>query len=79
MIAHRLSTIRRANAIFVVKNGKIAESGTHEQLLQAGGLYTLLHELQFNHEDELSMLAPDEAAAGLVGSKSARVATETAN
>jgi ATP-binding cassette subfamily B protein len=79
VIAHRLSTIRRANAIFVVKNGRIAESGTHEQLLQAGGLYTMLHELQFNHEDELSMVAPDGAAAGLMGSNDARVATETMN
>lgn len=47
VIAHRFSTIRRANTIFVVENGRIVESGTHEQLLPSGGLYTKLYELQF--------------------------------
>jgi ATP-binding cassette subfamily B protein len=58
VIAHRLSTIRRADNILVVKSGKIVESGTHEQLLHAGGLYTLLYELQYQHEDEVSNLTP---------------------
>lgn len=57
VIAHRLSTIRRANAIYLIKGGRVAESGTHEELLRAGGLYTLLYELQFQHEDEVSDLA----------------------
>jgi len=43
VIAHRLSTIQAADAIFVVKDGSIVEQGTHDQLLQAGGLYTELH------------------------------------
>jgi ATP-binding cassette subfamily B protein len=43
VIAHRLSTIQAADAIFVVKDGSIVEHGTHDQLLQAGGLYTELH------------------------------------
>lgn len=47
VIAHRFSTIRRANTIFVVENGRIVESGTHEQLLPSGGLYAKLYELQF--------------------------------
>jgi subfamily B ATP-binding cassette protein MsbA len=47
VIAHRLSTIRNANVIFVVNDGGIKESGTHDQLMQAGGLYAQLHELQF--------------------------------
>jgi ATP-binding cassette subfamily B protein len=63
VIAHRLSTIRRANAIFLVKNGRIVESGTHEQLLKAGGLYTMLYDLQFHHEDEISNLTLSGAAA----------------
>jgi len=47
VIAHRLSTIRRADVIFVVKEGEIVEQGTHEQLLKRHGLYAELHELQY--------------------------------
>jgi subfamily B ATP-binding cassette protein MsbA len=51
VIAHRFSTIRRANNIFVIEDGRIVESGTHEHLLPSGGLYTKLYELQFRQED----------------------------
>jgi ATP-binding cassette subfamily B protein len=47
IIAHRLSTIRRANRIVVLENGKIVESGTHQELLAANGSYHRLHSLQF--------------------------------
>ena len=40
MIAHRLSTVTNADRIYVLKDGKIAESGTHETLVDAGGVYT---------------------------------------
>jgi ABC-type multidrug transport system fused ATPase/permease subunit len=46
VIAHRLSTIRHANKIIVLKNGAIVESGTHEELTKANGLYHNLVELQ---------------------------------
>ncbi len=46
VIAHRLSTIRNVDRILVLKQGVLAESGSHEQLLAAGGLYASLYRLQ---------------------------------
>ena len=63
VIAHRFSTVRRADAIFLVKNGRIVESGKHEVLLKAGGLYAMLYELQFRQEDEISNLTLSDTAA----------------
>ena len=48
IIAHRLSTVERADRILVLDGGRIAESGTHVQLLAHGGLYAQLHRLQFS-------------------------------
>jgi subfamily B ATP-binding cassette protein MsbA len=53
VIAHRLSTIRRADVILVVNDGGIVETGTHEQLLRAGGLYADLERLQSTPEEAL--------------------------
>jgi ATP-binding cassette subfamily B protein/subfamily B ATP-binding cassette protein MsbA len=47
IIAHRLSTIRDADRIVVIHEGKVAESGTHEELLAQAGLYAHLYGLQF--------------------------------
>jgi ABC-type multidrug transport system fused ATPase/permease subunit len=47
-IAHRLSTIRDANKIIVLKDGLVAEQGTHEQLLELNGVYAELHHVQFD-------------------------------
>jgi subfamily B ATP-binding cassette protein MsbA len=50
IVAHRLSTIRRANVIFVVKDGAITERGTHDELMNKNGLYSELHRVQFETE-----------------------------
>ena len=46
VIAHRLSTIRDADVILVMKDGDIAEQGTHEELLAKGGFYAQLYNSQ---------------------------------
>jgi ATP-binding cassette, subfamily B, bacterial len=46
MIAHRLSTVRKADLIIVVNRGRVAEVGSHEELLTTGGLYFQLYEAQ---------------------------------
>jgi subfamily B ATP-binding cassette protein MsbA len=51
VIAHRLSTVRRANKIVVLDGGRIAEIGSHEELITRGGVYQRLHELQFLEPD----------------------------
>lgn len=52
VIAHRLSTIRRADQILVMVDGRVAERGTHEQLLSEGGTYAELYRTQFERPDE---------------------------
>ncbi|HSM05229.1 MAG TPA: ATP-binding cassette domain-containing protein, partial [Longimicrobiales bacterium] len=47
VIAHRLSTVVNADRILVMHHGRLAEEGTHADLLQRGGLYARLHQLQF--------------------------------
>ena len=47
VIAHRLSTIQRADQIIVLDKGEIKEIGTHSELLERGGFYTKLYEMQF--------------------------------
>lgn len=51
VIAHRLSTIKNADVIFVMNQGDIVESGTHDELLEKGGFYADLYQSQFEDED----------------------------
>ena len=60
VIAHRLSTVRRADVIYVIDAGRIAERGTHDELIEANGTYARIYRSQFEH-------AGDAAAAAASG------------
>jgi ATP-binding cassette subfamily B protein len=60
VIAHRLSTIRRANRIIVIENGRIAEQGSHAELLKTRGHYYRLYTQQFRHQLEVAYGVMDE-------------------
>ena len=60
VIAHRLSTVRRADVIYVIDAGRIAERGTHDELMGANGTYARIYRSQFEH-------AGDAAAAAASG------------
>ncbi|MCD9007554.1 lipid A export permease/ATP-binding protein MsbA [Luteimonas sp. XNQY3] len=51
VIAHRLSTIEHADQVLVLDHGRLVEHGTHQQLLEQGGLYARLHRMQFREGD----------------------------
>ncbi len=51
IIAHRLSTIQHVDRILVIHRGRIAEEGTHRELLARGGIYTKLYELQYRDQE----------------------------
>ena len=51
VIAHRLSTIQNADKIVVINDGKIAEQGTHEELLKLYGAYYALYSMQFKKQE----------------------------
>ncbi|HEV3379809.1 MAG TPA: ABC transporter ATP-binding protein [Trebonia sp.] len=53
VIAHRLSTVREASQILVIDDGRVVETGTHEQLLADDGLYAELYHTQFAHQERL--------------------------
>lgn len=51
IIAHRLTTIREADRILVLENGRFTQSGTHDELMNSGGLYAELYKMQFGGDD----------------------------
>ena len=54
IIAHRLSTIKNADRILVLDKGKLAEDGTHDELMQKNGLYAHLYQIQYRNNKEES-------------------------
>jgi ATP-binding cassette, subfamily B, bacterial MsbA len=69
MIAHRLSTVKKADLICVLDQGRIVESGRHEELVAKGGLYTRLHRTQFGIAGGYAAPPPAEAEAVAVAGK----------
>ena len=55
VIAHRLSTVHKADLILVMSDGDIAERGTHQELLGAGGQYQEIYELQLRPQEEVML------------------------
>jgi len=73
VIAHRLSTIRRANRILVIENGKIAEQGSHAELLKLRGHYYRLYTQQFRHQLEVAYGVTEE----IVGNEREGITTDS--
>jgi ATP-binding cassette subfamily B (MDR/TAP) protein 9 len=67
VIAHRLSTVQDAQRIAVVSGGRLAEQGSHEQLLEAGGLYASLVRRQLARAPSAASLRPSSSTASLAG------------
>ena len=57
VIAHRLSTVREADQILVLDKGVIAEQGTHHELIETGGIYQSIYELQLRPQEEVLLEA----------------------
>ena len=66
VIAHRLSTVRRADLILVLGDGKVAEMGSHDELMARGGMYREIYELQLRPQEEMLLDAPRQANMGAV-------------
>jgi len=57
VIAQRVSTLKDATEILVLEDGSVAERGTHDDLIAAGGIYSRLYELQLKNQEELAQAA----------------------
>jgi ATP-binding cassette subfamily B protein len=64
VIAHRLATIRGADRIIVLQDGRITESGTHDQLMAAGGLYSRLYKMNYASFDDMGAGAASSPQTG---------------
>ena len=53
LISHRVTTLMQADRILVLEDGRVAEEGTHAQLLERGGIYRRIYDIQMNSEDRV--------------------------
>ena len=72
IIAHRLSSVREADLILVLKDGRIVEQGTHQELISQGGIYQDIYELQLRPQQEVLLDAALPAEASPVLSPQGR-------
>jgi len=63
VIAHRLATIRNADRIIVLQQGRLVEQGDHDTLIELGGLYAQLYQLNYSSFDDLPDAMSDEDRA----------------
>jgi ATP-binding cassette subfamily B multidrug efflux pump len=59
IISHRLSSLMHADQILFIEDGRIVERGTHDELLEKGGRYRMLYDLQVRPSDEAMMGAAE--------------------
>jgi len=59
VIAHRLLTLKHADVVLVLDGGRIVERGTHAELVEAGGLYARIYEMQLRDQEELAAESKD--------------------
>ncbi|MDA0263431.1 MAG: ABC transporter ATP-binding protein [Chloroflexi bacterium] len=79
VIAHRLSTVREADLIIVLKDGGVAEQGSHEELLAARGIYREIYDMQLQPQEELLLDAslPPVTNKPAPGNMNPRLATDS--
>jgi len=65
IIAHRLSTVRNSDKIIVLKDGKIEETGNHDELISREGLYKQLYDMQFQYEKDEIIATPEPSSPSL--------------
>ena len=65
LISHRITTLMHADCIFVLENGKVVQSGTHDELCAQDGLYKQIYDIQGTLESELSGLTGGHANAAV--------------
>ena len=70
VIAHRLSTVQRADRILVLHHGRVREEGRHAELLQLGGIYHRLHQLQYKNNGENGRVAGGNSPVAVSGEAS---------
>ncbi|WP_436772914.1 ABC transporter ATP-binding protein [Yinghuangia sp. YIM S09857] len=76
VVSHRFSTVRRADRIVVVHEGRVAEDGTHPELMALGGMYRTLHELQAERFREEAAEAGVERVPPMTAAPAPRAADE---